>query len=153
MLNLVVSDALNTKLKEQYPTDENWNEINAIVTLLEFIAEATNLLSASSYPTMGDLHIVFPVILNILIVLDPNVKLSSFDEETTAKVHTFIRNIYLNYMDKQPNSLTTTEDCNTSRIYFKKHFKHIFSTTGNYKRNILEEYLSSAEEDYDVLEF
>ncbi|CAB4431421.1 unnamed protein product [Rhizophagus irregularis] len=184
--------ALNTKLKEQYPTDEDWNEINAIATLLESIAEATNLLSASSYPTMGDLHIVFPVILKILsnaletdnntvsiqnqiaqrmylklhnywtnmrnscyasVVLDPNVKLSSFDEETAAKVYTFIRNIYSNYTDKQPDSLTTTEDCKTSRTYFKKHFKHIFSTTGNYRRDILEEYLSSAEEDCDVLEF
>ncbi|CAB4431728.1 unnamed protein product [Rhizophagus irregularis] len=87
------------------------------------------------------------------VVLDPNVKLSSFDEETAAKVYTFIRNIYSNYTDKQPDSLTTTEDCKTSRTYFKKHFKHIFSTTGNYRRDILEEYLSSAEEDCDVLEF
>lgn len=163
----------------------------AIATLLEPIAEATNLLSASSYPTMGDLHVVFPVILNILsnaletdnntvsiqnqiaqrmysklhdywtnmknschasVVLDPNVKLSSFDEETALKVRIFIRNIYSKYMDKQSDSnlLTTTEGCNTSRTYFKKHFKH---ATGNYRRDILEEYLSSAEEDCDVLEF
>jgi len=34
--------------------------------LLEPMAKATNLLSLSLYPTMGDLHIIFPVILKIL---------------------------------------------------------------------------------------
>src|SRR5688572_13925173 len=131
------------------------------------MAETTNLLSASSYPTMGDLHLVFPVILDILsdalktadnntasiknqiaqrmysklynywtnmknscyisVVLDPNVKLSSFDEVTALKVRTFMRNIFSRYMDKQPDSnlttTTTTEDCNTSRTYFKRHIK------------------------------
>lgn len=92
------------------------------------MAEATRLLSASSHPTMGDLHIAFPVILKILndalenddiqgeddgiqsevarrmhakldqywielqdrfhvsVVLDPNIKLSSFDRDGT---HTY----------------------------------------------------------------
>jgi hypothetical protein len=103
------------------------------------MAEATNLLSSSSYPTLGDLHIIFPAIINILseelktnnntmliksqiaqrmytklnnywtnmkdscyvsVVLDPNVKLSSFNEETTSKVRKFrvifIQNMWVN---------------------------------------------------------
>lgn len=30
------------------------------------MAEAANLLSSSSYPTMGDLHMIFPITLKIL---------------------------------------------------------------------------------------
>src|ERR1051325_5554931 len=125
------------------------------------MAEATNLLSASSYPTLGDLHLVFPVIINILseelkindntmpiksqiaqrmytklnnywtimkdscyvsVVLDPNVKLSSFDEETALKVRRFLHDIYSRYVDEQSDSnLIVTKDCNTSRNYFKKY--------------------------------
>ncbi|GET00988.1 hypothetical protein RCL_jg18740.t1 [Rhizophagus clarus] len=150
VLNLAVSDGMQnsiTKLRnfEQYPTDEDWIEIE----------------SASSYPTMGDLHMVFPVILNILndslitnnnnpisiknkqmyvklndywiiiknscctsVVLNPNVKLSSFDKEMALKVHSLMRNIYSKYEDKQSNpNLNMTESCNTSGAYFKKHLK------------------------------
>src|SRR6185436_16765774 len=92
----------------------------------------------------------------ISVVLDPNVKLSSFDEVTALKVYTFICDIYSKYMDKQSDfnltTITTTKDCNTSRTYFKKHIKYAF-TTGNYRCDILEKYLSSAEEDCNVLEF
>ncbi|GBB95224.1 hypothetical protein RclHR1_00250022 [Rhizophagus clarus] len=38
----------NETLKEQYPTDEDWIEIEVTITILvELVAEATNLLSAS----------------------------------------------------------------------------------------------------------
>jgi hypothetical protein len=85
------------------------------------------------------------------VFLDPNVKLSSFDKETALKVHSLMRNIYSRYEDKQSNSTSNIiEDGNTSRAYFKKLLKR---TTGNYERDILEEYLSSAEEDCNVLEF
>ncbi|CAG8780251.1 19600_t:CDS:1, partial [Cetraspora pellucida] len=46
-----------------YPTDDNWKELDMIVELLEPIYHATNLLFLSSYLTLGDLHIVFSVII------------------------------------------------------------------------------------------
>ncbi|CAG8748539.1 3754_t:CDS:2, partial [Gigaspora rosea] len=43
----------NPSLRNKYPTDDDWNELNMIVKLLEPISHATNLLSSS---TFGDLH-------------------------------------------------------------------------------------------------
>lgn len=156
------------------------------------MAQATQLLSASSHPTMGDLHIVFPVILNLLndtiqesnaspvkieiaqnmytklndywsdlkdrcclsVVLDPNMKLSSFDKPAILKIREFIRNIYTRYERNEPNPINSgVEDPgNSSRIYFKKYLKHP-SPTEYHERDVLEEYLSSAEENCDILKF
>ena len=50
-------------------------------------------------------------------------------------------------------NLSTIENCgSSSRNYFKKHLKYI-SATRNYQHDVLEEYLSSAEEDCNALEF
>ncbi|RIB07055.1 hypothetical protein C2G38_2114760 [Gigaspora rosea] len=46
----------NPSLRNKYPTDDDWNELNMIVKLLEPISHATNLLSSS---TFGDLRVVF----------------------------------------------------------------------------------------------
>lgn len=158
------------------------------------MAKATNLLSSSSYPTMGDLHIIFPVILKILndasengnimpsikgqiarrmykklndywailqdccylsVVLDPNTKLSSFDNETTERIRTLMYNTYARYA-KESEESNSDNTSNSSRNYFKKHLKSMSLTTGNYMHNmhnILEEYFLSIEEDCNVLEF
>ncbi|EXX56929.1 hypothetical protein RirG_211800 [Rhizophagus irregularis DAOM 197198w] len=184
----------NIILKDRYLNEKDWNEINTIATLLEPMAKATNLLSSSSYPTMGDLHIIFPVILKILndasengnimpsikgqiarrmykklndywailqdccylsVVLDPNTKLSSFDNETTERIRTLMYNTYARYA-KESEESNSDNTSNSSRNYFKKHLKSMSLTTGNYMHNmhnILEEYFLSIEEDCNVLEF
>jgi len=152
------------------------------------MAEATNLLSASSHPTMGDLHIAFPVILKILanalkeegiqrqiarrihekldgywaelqlcchasVVLDPNVKLSSFNDETVSTVRELIRNIYARYVDEEPSASTSVSGNGSgSRRYFKKRLNASLAG-GSHARDVLEDYLSSAEEDCNALEF
>jgi len=50
------------QLKQWYPTDQEWEQINAIIELLEPIYEATKLLSSSNHSTIGDLQTVFFVI-------------------------------------------------------------------------------------------
>jgi len=157
------------------------------------MAEATNLLFSSSYPTMGDLHIIFPVILRILneacennvmapsikgqiarrmhkklndywvilqdcchisVVLDPNTKLSSFDNEKAERIRALIYNTHAKYVNKDSNvPLMTDIASNSSRSYFKKHLKSMSLVTGNYMHNVLEEYFSSIEEDCNVLEY
>ncbi|CAG8772325.1 10914_t:CDS:2, partial [Gigaspora rosea] len=56
----------NPSLKDRYLDQAEWNEIEIVVILLEPITKATPILSASSSPTMGDLHMIFPIILSIL---------------------------------------------------------------------------------------
>ena len=162
----------------------------AIAKLLEPMAEVTNLLSASSHPTMDDLHIAFPVILKILanaleedsiqsqiarwmhekldrywtelqlcchasVVLDPNMKLSSFNDDTVSNVYELMRNIYARYVNKKPSMSTfVNENGNSSsRRYFKRHLKNISLADGSHVRDVLEDYLSSAKEDCNALEF
>ncbi|CAG8810670.1 19132_t:CDS:2, partial [Gigaspora rosea] len=56
----------NPPLRERYLSKTECHEIEAIVLLLEPMARATLILSSSTRPTMGDLHLIFPTILNIL---------------------------------------------------------------------------------------
>src|ERR1051325_1236455 len=67
----------------------------------------------------------------VSVVLDPNVKLSSFDEETALKVRRFLHDIYSRYVDEQSDSnLIVTKDCNTSRNYFKNISDVLLETIG-----------------------
>ncbi|CAG8761808.1 16027_t:CDS:2, partial [Rhizophagus irregularis] len=54
--------ASNPLLKDISPNDEDWKELDSLVTLLEPVYQATNLLSASNHPTFEDLCTVFLVI-------------------------------------------------------------------------------------------
>ncbi|CAG8822678.1 17412_t:CDS:2, partial [Gigaspora rosea] len=56
----------NPALRERYLSKTKWHEIEAIVLLLEPIARATLILSSSTRPTIEDLYMIFPTILNIL---------------------------------------------------------------------------------------
>ncbi|CAB4496166.1 unnamed protein product [Rhizophagus irregularis] len=58
--------ASNPLLKDISPNDEDWKELDSLVTLLEPVYQATNLLSASNHPTFGDLRTVFLVIANVI---------------------------------------------------------------------------------------
>ncbi|CAG8671618.1 6156_t:CDS:1 [Cetraspora pellucida] len=53
-------------LKQQYLTDQDWNNIKVVMLLLEPIYKATNLLFSSTYPTIGDVRTVFFVIVSHL---------------------------------------------------------------------------------------
>ncbi|CAG8534407.1 809_t:CDS:2 [Cetraspora pellucida] len=53
-------------LKQQYMNNQDWDNIKAVMTLLEPIYEATNLLSSSTHPTIGDVHTIFFVIITHL---------------------------------------------------------------------------------------
>jgi len=158
------------------------------------MAKATTLLSSSSYPTMGDLHIIFPVILKFLdnecengntmpstkgqiarrmykklndywatlrdcchmsVVLDPNTKLSSFDDETEERIRTLMYDTHIKYA-KESEESNVDNSSNSARNYFKRHLKSMSLTAGNYTyniHNILDEYFLSIEEDCNVLEF
>src|ERR1044071_3844889 len=110
------------------------------------MAKATLVLSSSTYPTMGDLHMIFPIILNVLhdalgseieikkqiaqrmyrkfydywailqrccsisVILDPNMKLSSFDDEMAKMICETLYDTYIRYANKEPVSLLITED-------------------------------------------
>ncbi|CAB5383281.1 unnamed protein product [Rhizophagus irregularis] len=58
--------ASNPLLKDISPNDEDWKELDSLVTLLEPVYQATNLLSALNHPTFGDLRTVFLVIANVI---------------------------------------------------------------------------------------
>ncbi|CAB4481103.1 unnamed protein product [Rhizophagus irregularis] len=58
--------ASNPLLKDISPNDEDWKELDSLVTLLEPVYQATNLLSASNHPTFKDLCTVFLVIVNVI---------------------------------------------------------------------------------------
>ncbi|CAG8564704.1 11838_t:CDS:2, partial [Acaulospora morrowiae] len=58
MTDILVASSLKT-LKDIYSTEHDWNKINPF-------AEATILLSSSSYPIMGDLYISFTGIFSVL---------------------------------------------------------------------------------------
>ncbi|CAG8473089.1 12560_t:CDS:2, partial [Gigaspora margarita] len=85
MTDYLVED--NPTLKDQYLNEIEWSEIEANDMLLEPMTKATTILSSSTHPTIGDLHMIFPNnILRdccIFIALDPGMKMSSFDNETT----------------------------------------------------------------------
>jgi len=89
------------------------------------------------------------------VVLDPNVKLSSFNDETVSNVHELMRNIYARYVNEEPSMSTSVNEnsSGSSRRYFKRHLKNIFLADGSHARDVLEDYLSSAEEDCNALEF
>ncbi|CAJ0768359.1 20326_t:CDS:2, partial [Entrophospora sp. SA101] len=64
----------NRTLLQIYPNEEEWNDIKNTYNLLEPIFLATELLSGSSYPTLGDLRLTFSTIikgLNEKIGIDP----------------------------------------------------------------------------------
>ncbi|CAG8457507.1 600_t:CDS:2 [Acaulospora morrowiae] len=58
--------ASHKELKDIYPNEEDWKELNMLTILLEPIFEATCIISASSHPTLGDLRMVLVVIADIL---------------------------------------------------------------------------------------
>ena len=86
------------------------------------------------------------------VVLDPNVKLSSFNDETVSTVRELIRNIYARYVDEEPSASTSVSGNGSgSRRYFKKRLNASLAG-GSHARDVLEDYLSSAEEDCNALE-
>ena len=88
-------------------------------------------------------------------MLDPNVKLSSFNNETVSNVHELMRNIYARYVNEEPSMSTSVNENGNSSLqqYFKRHLKNISLADGSHVRDVLEDYLSSAEEDCNALEF
>ncbi|CAG8804646.1 24062_t:CDS:1 [Cetraspora pellucida] len=146
------------------------------------MAKATIILSSSIRPTMGDLHMIFPIILNVLhemlnsemqiknqvaqriykklddywtilrgccsvsVVLDPNIKMSSFDNETAIIVRERLHNVYTQYIGKEINNTSFAKN-DSPRDYFRKHY------TEKSKNNPLEEYLTTPEENCNPLDF
>ena len=87
----------------------------------------------------------------------PKLQCTIFQKLSVATYHLPPKNTEFASFCRSDNGVISTcvtdEDYN-SRTYFKKHFKNVFaSVTGGLGRDILEEYLSSAEEDCNVLEF
>jgi hypothetical protein len=65
-----------------------------------------------------------------------------------------MRNTYARYVNEEPSVNTSTnENGSSSRQYFKKHLKHASLVAGSHVCDILEDYLSSAEEDCHALDF
>ncbi|CAG8753628.1 22508_t:CDS:2 [Gigaspora margarita] len=137
-----------------------------IATLFEPIAQATCLLSTASYPTMANLHTIFPVILDLLddalkqyylsIILDPNLKLFLFATDNISVIQRTIHHTYEKYLNAQTNTSSSNFEVsnNSSRLYFKKHLKHTLTTENSeHEHDIFDKYLFSAKEDCNVLEF
>ena len=53
----------NKQLTNDYLKDEEWIQVQSIITLLEPMYKATKILSSSSYPTIGDVRLTFAGIL------------------------------------------------------------------------------------------
>ena len=151
------------------------------------MAKATPILSSSTHPTMGDLHLIFPTILNILheafmseiqiksqiaqqmykklddywavlrnccnisVVLDPNIKLSSFNNEMAPIICELMYSVYTRYSKEDIRSSSLAEDTNnSSRNYFRK-FRN--EKPKNNTHGVLEEYLTAIEENCNTLDF
>jgi hypothetical protein len=56
---LVLLSADNRSIRDLYPSENDWIIIKDIILILEPLEKATKHLSASSYPTMGDVRFVF----------------------------------------------------------------------------------------------
>ncbi|GBC10040.1 hypothetical protein RclHR1_00930018 [Rhizophagus clarus] len=56
-LTLLAAD--NELVKSLYPSDEDWSTIKNTILLLEPLEKATVYLSASSYPTIGEIRLVY----------------------------------------------------------------------------------------------
>ncbi|CAG8843629.1 32842_t:CDS:2, partial [Gigaspora margarita] len=102
-----------------------------IVTLLEPMARATLILSSSSHPTMGDLHLIFPTILNILY--------DAINSEIQIKSQ--IANEMFSWYSNEDICSANTDD--SSRNYFGKHRNE---KSKNNTRSVLEEYLTAIKE-------
>ncbi|CAG8769348.1 36926_t:CDS:1 [Gigaspora margarita] len=141
---------------------------------------------------MGDLHLIFPTILNILhdalnseiqikcqivqriykklgdywailrnccsisVVLDPTIKLLSFDDETAPIIRDLMYSIYARYSNENicssssSSTLFLVEDANNSRNYFRQ-FRN--DKSKNNTHYVLEEYLTAIEENCNLLDF
>jgi hypothetical protein len=78
---LVLLAADNDSIKELYPDENDWIAIRDTLLVLEPLEKATQHLSASSYPTMGDVRFVFE---SIQIHLDEYLGRDDFTQREVA---------------------------------------------------------------------
>src|SRR6266542_2354909 len=100
------------------------------------------------YKKLNDYWATLRDYCHMSVVLDPNTKLSSFDDETAERIHTLMYDIHIKYAKESKESNVNNTSI-SSRNYFKRYLKFMSLTTGNYTHNmhnILDEYFLSIEE-------
>ncbi|CAG8811259.1 1684_t:CDS:2, partial [Cetraspora pellucida] len=186
ILNLVARDGLNEAglsvkkkcsiLVPETDTSTHWNStyimieklykiqeitdiLVALIKLLEPIYHATNILSSSSYPTLGDLHMVFPVIINTInevqnesAILDPNNKLIPFEHENISKVQQIIYETYRTHYITKNKITEELPKSGSLRDYFQHHLKRSYDMFAD-NNNSLREYLNLPIEEVDILTY
>ncbi|CAG8777481.1 12142_t:CDS:2, partial [Cetraspora pellucida] len=119
----------NPSLRNTYPTDDDWEELDMIVELLKLIYYATNLLFSSSYLTLEDLHMIFLIIIHT--INEAQNKNKKYWDELKE---TFYESVVL--------------DPNNKLIYFCKSYGVVTNND-----SILKEYLVLPVEEVDVLDY
>ncbi|CAG8505188.1 13171_t:CDS:2 [Cetraspora pellucida] len=148
IISVITDNALNMDMFE--------HEFAYAVTLLELIYHATNL-SSSSYPTFGDLHMVFPIIANTInnIWNDNNI-LQQVAQKMKKKLDkywnklktTFNKAVILDTNNKLMSFDNEGKRSETSRDYFRKKY----SVSINHD-DILKEYLDLSVEEINILDY
>ncbi|CAG8818323.1 20875_t:CDS:2, partial [Cetraspora pellucida] len=80
----------------------------------------------------------------VSVVFDPNMKLSSFDNETAIIVYERLHNVYTQYIGKEIDNTSFAKN-DSPKDYFQKHY------TEKSKNNPLKEYLTTPEENYHLI--
>ncbi|CAG8753408.1 21265_t:CDS:2 [Cetraspora pellucida] len=110
--------------------------LNILYNALNSKIQINSQIAQRIYKKLNDYWSVLRTCCSVLVALDPNIKLSSFDSKTAIIVHELLYSIYKQY--KEPSS-SVTEDTNDSpRNYFRKHRNESLPTNSNVLMNTLQ---------------
>ncbi|GES80466.1 hypothetical protein GLOIN_2v1763315 [Rhizophagus clarus] len=119
-LNLLVANDQN--VRQRYLTKFDRVNIDDTMVLLSPIERATCLLSASSYPTHGDIQFIFLSIQEHLSqYVNPRVKFSAFENESeraNAKNLVLSLTEYSSSSSPLPAEITSGDDIINTQIFF-----------------------------------
>ncbi|CAG8498021.1 21903_t:CDS:2 [Cetraspora pellucida] len=137
--------ANHDELVEIFPNSDDSQHIDDTLILLDPMEKATKLLSAASYPTMGEMAAsIFQKIesywelidekCTISTILDPRYKLSDFEDEKQITAINTIQNVFHTYLQLNHNTTTTTSSISNSQAPQNLHeyFAHLNNHNQNY---------------------
>ncbi|CAG8578779.1 12977_t:CDS:2, partial [Racocetra persica] len=121
--DILVSNNQQT-LKEIYPSENEWAQLHNLEQILQPMYEATQLLSSSKNPTIGDmrLKIDWELVLDeasmLSTVLDPRSKLTTFTIEQQNIIKQKLYSTFIAYQSTDDIKIDSSQQP-LSRLYFR----------------------------------